>query len=269
MKRESLQALVDIAPEIGDIINEDISIAIMNSEKFIVATNGKTITTSSRAGDVNHYDEAALNVIKEGKTLSFEDLSGHFDYPVEVTFTPVKESDGTPTDVLIAVVKNIEQKKKADTASNAISHSFEMANKTISEIADGSQKLMENITDILKYAKETQHKLGEIDSLIKGIKKIALQSNILAINAGIEAVHAGNAGRGFSVIANEMGKLSKSSDEAAETANKALTDIKTSIQTISNKMTAIDGFSGHQAASTQEMSAAIQEIYNTVNCICN
>jgi prefoldin subunit 5 len=263
IKRDQLQALIEVAPYIGDIINEDVSVAIMDSTKFIITTDGRTIISSSRSGDRNTYDNAALSVLKAQKTVSFEDRSGHFDFPVEVTFTPVMENNGTPTDVLVAVVKNIQKQDKLENASKAISNSFEQANKAISEIAADSQNLSVNIHDIIKYTNETQEKLIEIDSLIRGIKTIALKSNILAINAGIEAVHAGNAGRGFSVIAKEMGNLSKSSDEAAETVNKSLTEIKNAIETITAKIDLIGTYSGNQAVSTQEISATVNEIYKT------
>ncbi|MBP1736173.1 MAG: chemotaxis protein [Oscillospiraceae bacterium] len=263
MKKEHIQAFLEVAPYLGDIINEDINIGVMDSKQYLLTVDGRTVTSNQTAGDPNTYDEFALSTIRERRQKSFEDVSDRFPFPVEVTFTPVIEENGNASDILIAVVKNIDRRKKADTASKAVSSSFEQANQTISEIAEDSQNLLQNIDDILKYTRETQQKLSVIDTLISRIKKIALQSNILAINAGIEAVHAGTAGKGFSVIAGEMGKLSKSSDEAAETANTALTEIKTAIDTITSKMVSIDTYSENQAASTQEISASINNIFNT------
>lgn len=263
MKKDILQAFIAAAPYFGDIVNEDINIGIMNSNEYILTVDGKTIISNQKAGDKNSYDEFALTTIREKKQISFEDVSDRFPFPVEVTFSPVLEKDGSATDVLIAMVKNIAKRKKIDDVSREIGKSFEQANKAISEFAEDSQNLLENINDILRYTGNTQAKLGQIDSLIKGIKEIAQQTNILAINAGIEAIHAGTAGRGFSVIAKEMGKLSKSSDEAAEMANGALTEIKEAVQTINSNIDKIDCYCDNQVASTREVSATFNEIEST------
>jgi methyl-accepting chemotaxis protein len=89
------------------------------------------------------------------------------------------------------------------------------------------------------------------------MENIASQTNLLSMNAAIEAAHAGEAGKGFAVVADEIRKLAESSSEQSKTISAVLKKIKTSIDKITastdsvlNKFEAIDG--GVKTVSEQE-----------------
>lgn len=92
------------------------------------------------------------------------------------------------------------------------------------------------------------------------IKNISKHSNLLALNASIEAARAGDAGRGFSVVAKEMGKLSNLSKESAERVAGSLSEIKSSIEFIGEKIKIVSLSSENQAAAAEEMAASTDEI---------
>ena len=107
---------------------------------------------------------------------------------------------------------------------------------------------------------EVFHLTNKINNISSYIKKIADQTNMLGLNAAIEASRAGESGKGFSVVANEIRKLSEHSRETAPR-------IKDISDKITNKMKFIEEMSNNsitssqiQAATTEEITAGVEEI---------
>ncbi|WP_461246230.1 methyl-accepting chemotaxis protein, partial [Treponema sp. R6D11] len=123
--------------------------------------------------------------------------------------------------------------------------------KEASEIGRGG--LQEVAADIQEIARESEGLL-EINSVMENI---ASQTNLLSMNAAIEAAHAGEAGKGFAVVADEIRKLAESSSEQSKTIGNVLKKIKESIDKITkstenvlNRFEAID--SGVKTVAMQE-----------------
>ncbi len=126
--------------------------------------------------------------------------------------------------------------------------------KTLQEASEvGRSGLQDVATDIQEIARESEG-LFEINSVMQNI---ASQTNLLSMNAAIEAAHAGEAGKGFAVVADEIRKLAESSGEQSKIIGDVLKKIKGSIdkiihstENVLNKFEAID--TGVKTVSVQE-----------------
>jgi methyl-accepting chemotaxis protein len=92
----------------------------------------------------------------------------------------------------------------------------------------GRSRLQEAVADIHEISRKSDGLL-EINAVMKNI---ASQTNLLSVNAAIEAAHAGEAGQGFAVVANEIRELAESSGKQSKTIGIVLKDIKDSFDRI-------------------------------------
>ncbi len=83
-------------------------------------------------------------------------------------------------------------------------------------ILDNTKKSVEAVSDITAQISQTNESIAEIDRAVELILSISEQTNLLSLNASIEAARAGEAGRGFSVVAEEIRNLSEQSAQGAE-----------------------------------------------------
>lgn len=134
-----------------------------------------------------------------------------------------------------------------------LSGSFAVLERNSSEGVTKHRVMSEKITQIQEESKM----LAEAN---KVISSIASQTNLLAMNAAIEAAHAGEFGRGFSVVADEIRKLSENSSAQSKTISQKLSDIQNSISEVvaasSDAGTAFHGIS----KNITDTSALVQEI---------
>ena len=96
--------------------------------------------------------------------------------------------------------------------------------KMYDELQSSFSSAVEESADLIK----------ELTSKSQGLKKIENKQNILALNASIEAARAGEAGRGFTVVAHEFGKMAHESGMINDSIQKTLRQLDSSMQEIAN-----------------------------------
>ncbi|WP_213875631.1 methyl-accepting chemotaxis protein [Pseudomonas sp. dw_358] len=163
-----------------------------------------------------------------------------------------------------------EVARNAEEASEAASTADRQAR-------DGDRKVTEAIVQIERLATQVEHSTDamgllkqesdKIGSVIDVIKSVAQQTNLLALNAAIEAARAGEAGRGFAVVADEVRSLAQRTQKSTEEIEELIGSLQKGTLQVSATMDSSRSLTDSSVALTRQAGTALEDITRTVSSI--
>ncbi len=230
-------------------VTEDITGAIADSVNFTIDALRTLVTTiNNTASEVSHSTEKTQQTAKE--------LS-------EASNRQAREIASASAAVTDMAESMLTVSHDADNSANVAQQSMDIAQKgaqVVRNTIGSMEKIRENIQETSKRIKRLGESSQEIGDIVGLITEIADQTNILALNAAIQASTAGDAGRGFAVVADEVQRLA----ERAGNATKQIEGLVNTIQADTNEavksmeMSTAGVVSG--AAMAEESGVALKEI---------
>ncbi len=178
----------------------------------------------------------------------------------------VRESDGTPIVVAGSILditdskKNKEIESQMRTSVDNLSRALAEMTKTVDQATKDMTGVAEKQSEIVKSTSIITESVEASLRIIDIIQSIAAKTNLLSLNASIEAARAGDAGRGFAVVAGEVGRLAITSKETSVEIATTLNHMSETIKLMVDKTLGINENIASQGAAMEEINASIEEL---------
>lgn len=260
------QAILRLLDELGSLadgdltveatVTEDITGAIADSINYAIEKLRELVAT---------INETAIMVDSAAKQA--ESTAVHMAHAAENQAREINAA----TESIVSMARSIEEVSgNAERSSDVARHSVEVAHKggaAVRRTIDGMNTIRETIQDTSKRIKRLGESSQEIGNIVELINDIAEQTNILALNASIQASMAGEAGRGFAVVADEVQRLAERSTNATKQIEVLVRTIQadTNEAVVSMERSTTDVVGG--ALLAENAGAALDEIEQVSNQI--
>lgn len=306
-----IRAINTIKDEIEKIADGDLSIKIVTDRDDEIGVIQKSINSlveklKTIISDIGNSAKGVssvttnLAISSENNVRAIESIDKSVENATDLIYgnlTSVEEATASVSEVAKASTiiseTTIGIKDKSSNTLEIVENGkkqIDTAMKSMSNIKNSAESVESIVNDLYDLSKE-------INIIIQTIRNISEQTNLLSINASIEAARAGDFGKGFSVVASEVRKLAEGSKEASSDIEKIISNIQGKINETVNitkdeKQSIIDGYNviidatetfnkivnvtetlSHDiseiAATTEEQTASVEEISSLMHEISN
>jgi len=232
MLNQQLEQMVDALPVIRQLFERDVFLTVIGADRVVrgVAVPDGEIPRVS-VGEVFTDSTGVLEeVLRTGRARHNSLPKEVMGVALEGTLVPIKE-DGKVVGC-ITCTYSIEVKEHMEKITAKFQEAMNNINHSIQSVVGGIEDLFQMLTGMNEMTGNVESDVQNAVEVVNKISRNASRSNILALNASIEATHSGEHGRGFAVVASEMGKLANDSGGSAK-------EIKATLNTITNHLASI------------------------------
>lgn len=255
-----LEALQILGPHFKELMGRDIMISITDTEKFLAYSPGDTIDVHAQVGNQVPEGDTMLVAMAKKQRINGNIPKAVYGFAFKGICTPIFDDDGITVIGCAGIGIGMDTELAVIDLADSLNTSLGQAASAIQQIAASAsninvneKKLHDNVLDVAQSSKK-------INEILIFIKNIADETKMLGLNAAIEAARAGDAGRGFGVVAEEIRKLSDQSKQTAEQIRKLTKAIEESVEQAGQGTSSSLRASEEQAAATQEVTASIEEL---------
>jgi hypothetical protein len=258
---DMLSAVIKLAPVFQALIPYDFMVGITDRERFLAYFPAKDVSIKLpiSQGALIPKEDVIYRAMETGRIQSTIIPKEAFGVPFKAIGIPVKDRNGTVIGG-IGVGLSLNSLTHLQDSSQRITAASQEITATTEELASTANLLSEEFLMVKESGHQVIDQVNKTDDILQFINQVAANSNLLGLNAAIEAARAGEQGRGFAVVADEIRKMAVNSASSVNDIKQIISGIADHTQNMMKKIDKTVVLSERQAASTEEISALMQEL---------
>lgn len=256
----TIEALVEAAPYIHKVLKGEaiVAVAEKETETIIKYLAGKRVDSGYIDGQKVNKNDDNVYIAFSGRNADVIIPKNVYGIEIKAFSFPIYEGNKVVGALAIGlpIDNEVELKRYMEKMGNIIKNFKD----SIHSLASQSEELAATSIEIdnqTQVALEDAEKSNSITSFIKGI---STQTNLLGLNASIEAARAGQQGAGFNIVAQEVRKLALETSKATENIESSIKNINANLTNLKANMEQINLASNEQAHLIQSFSETIEEL---------
>lgn len=260
-----LDAFVKVAPFLNRLLHDDTLVSVYDKEKLLIHAPANGFSLDVKAGDPLMKDESDIMyvTIRDDVDCAAVLPAEVLGVPIVSRTIPLHDEKGEVIGAVGTGMSTEQYHQLFEIASN-LSSEIKEATEMINEMTNTINDLAMNIQKVSEQSALANKSLTNIDSIASIVGKIADQTNLLGLNAAIEAARAGQSGRGFTIVADEVRKLAVTSKEHAGEINQTTNETGHLIEQLNEAISNINQESEQQSNVIKEISQTMDTINENV-----
>lgn len=211
-------------------------------------------------------DNDILRQALNGEKIKIHIPKDRYGVGMHYSANPIRDENGEIVGVF-QITKTLKDEELLDEDLDELRSIVSSLQGKVQQVAAQAEELSATSTDINGQAAHANENSQEISKVVKLIEDISSQTNLLGLNAAIEAARSGDAGRGFGVVADEIRKLSIGTKDAVGTIGKSLQEIRTNMENLTVSIGEVSTASAEQSRVMVEFMEDIQNLNEQSNDI--